>query len=147
MSTRDDVAPAHPCPIEGWFGEDVEGAYLVGRRCRRCNSWFFPPTFPACRNPACGGEDLESRPMSRRGSLWSFTVNYYPPPPPYVVPEGAEFEPYGVAAVALPVERMVVLGQLAHDVDHRALRLGMEMEVVIEPLADGLPVWKWRPAP
>jgi uncharacterized OB-fold protein len=117
----------------------------VGRRCRRCNSWFFPPTLSFCRNPACGGDDLDDLPMSRRGSLWSFTVNHYPPPPPYVVPEGAAFEPYGVAAVELATEQMIVLGQLARGVDARALRIGAEMEVVIEPLADGLAVWKWRP--
>lgn len=132
-------------PVGGWFGHDDDGAYLVGRRCRRCGSWFFPPTFAFCRNPVCAADDLEDLPMSRRGSLWSFTVNHYPPPPPYVVPEGATFEPYGVAAVELPAERMVVLGQLAWSVETAALRVGMEMEVVVEPLPDGLPVWKWRP--
>lgn len=132
-------------PIESWFGQDEHGAYLVGRRCRACNSWFFPPMLQFCRNPSCGSEELEELPMSRRGSLWSYTVNYYPPPPPYPEPLGDDFEPYGVAAVELSAERMIVLGQLARGVNVGGLQVGTEMEVVIEPLPDGLSVWKWRP--
>ncbi|MER3452185.1 MAG: benzoylsuccinyl-CoA thiolase [Acidimicrobiia bacterium] len=131
-------------PVATWFGRDAHGAYLVGRHCRSCGSWVFPPVTPFCPNPACGASDLEDRPMSRRGTLWSYTENRYPPPPPYVA--GEPFEPYTVAAVELAGERMIVLGQVANGVPTTALRVGLAMEVTIEPLPDGLEVWKWRPA-
>jgi uncharacterized OB-fold protein len=59
------------------------------------------------------------------------------------------FEPYGVAAVELATEQMIVLGQIARGTDVAALRVGQEMELVVEPLyesEDALhTVWKWRP--
>jgi uncharacterized OB-fold protein len=87
-------------------------------------------------------------PLSRRGTLWSFTNNCYPPPEPYVARE--PFEPYAVAAVALETEQMVVLGQVVPGVRVEDLRVGMQMELVLDTLfQDGereVVVWKWRPA-
>ena len=59
------------------------------------------------------------------------------------------FEPYGVAAVELADEQMVVLGQLARGTDIASLTLGEEMTLVAEPLFEDdeavHTVWKWRP--
>jgi uncharacterized OB-fold protein len=59
------------------------------------------------------------------------------------------FVPYTVAAVELPKERMVVLGQLAPGVDPTTLELGMEMELVLDTLFEDAEaehmIWKWRP--
>ncbi|MBV8950319.1 MAG: OB-fold domain-containing protein [Actinobacteria bacterium] len=133
--------------MEGWFGYDADGAFLVGSRCRACGSYFFPKQTFACRNPRCGSTDLEEVPLSRRGTVWSSTTNQFAPPPPY--PAREPFEPYTVVAVELPVERMVVLGQLARDCDPAALRVGDDVEVVIEPFYETDDathmVWKWRP--
>ena len=38
---------------------------------------------PTCPNPACEGDELEQVALSRRGTLWSYTENRYPPPAPY----------------------------------------------------------------
>ena len=88
-------------------------------------------------------DDVE---LSTRGTLWSFTDNRYAPPPPY--PAREPFEPYGVAAVELPAEQMVVLGQIASGTDIATLTVGTEMELVVEPLyedADAVrTVWKWK---
>jgi len=87
------------------------------------------------------------QPALRRGKLWSFTDNRYPPPKPYVAPE--PFEPYAVAAVELEREKMVVLGQVVKGVACADLRAGMEMELVLDTLyRDGendVVTWKWRP--
>jgi hypothetical protein len=60
------------------------------------------------------------------------------------------FEPYGIAAVELSEEKMVVLGQVARGVDMRALTIGMHMELISDVLyaddAREYLVWKWRPA-
>ena len=80
-------------------------------------------------------------------TLWSFTDNRYQPPPPYVSPD--PFVPYGVAAVELAEEHMVVLGQLATGTDVADLRVGDEVELVLDTLHEDddheYLVWKWKP--
>lgn len=130
--------------IEGWFTTDPEPA-LIGSRCGACGTVFFPKETFFCRNPHCGGSDLREMPLSRRGTLWSWTVNHYEGPPPTVAKP-----PYAVAAVELPAERIVVLGLVAEGTDPGALKLGDEMELVVETLfeEDGAEhlVWKWAKA-
>ena len=130
--------------IEGWFTADA----LLGTRCTDCGTYFFPPERVLCRNPACASTSLDDTELSKRGKVWSFSVNHYAAPAPYVGKE--PFEPYTVVAVELADEQMVVLGQLAEGVDPSTLKIGDEVEVVIEPLfsdEDGNEhiVWKWKP--
>lgn len=137
------LAPA----IEGWFTLDPDAPRLLGSRCGVCGTASFPPGRSYCPNPSCDGSGLETAELSRTGRLWSWTVNHYAPPPPYVSPD--PFEPYAVAAVELSEERIVVLGQLAPGVDPEALEIGTEMELVLGSLTaeDGgsLAIWNWRP--
>ncbi|MCA1726285.1 MAG: OB-fold domain-containing protein [Actinobacteria bacterium] len=129
--------------VEGWFSDRPE-PHLIGLRCGTCGSYSFPPGRASCPNPACGAEDLEEVALSRRGRLWSWTINRYAPPPPYVAAE--PFAPFAVAAVELAEERMVVLGQVVDVAEE--LALGDEMELVIDALHGGdegpSHVWKWR---
>ena len=86
--------------------------------------------------------------LSNRGRLWSYTSAGYQPPEPYLEPpEG--FAPFAIAAVELPDEGLVVLGQVPSDVSTEDLTVGMEMELVIDTLYaddEGTKViWKWRP--
>jgi hypothetical protein len=135
--------------IDGWFTTTGEAA-LIGTRCALCGSYFFPPERVLCRNPACASTDLEDVELSRRGKVWSFSVNHYAAPAPYVGKD--PFEPYTVVAVELGAEQIVVLGQLADDVDPSAMKIGDEVAVTIEPLftddeGNEHLVWKWRPVP
>lgn len=134
--------------VDGFFVADGDVASLLGTRCRVCGSYFFPRETFCCRNPGCASAELEQVPLSRRGRLWSFTDNRYPPPPPYVASD--PFVPYVVAAVELERERMVVLGQVAPGVPIESLRVGLEMELVADRLYEDdeheYLVWKWRPA-
>ena len=140
MKTR---APA----VEGWFTVDGDAPALVGSRCTACGTYAFPKESFFCRNPACGSREFEEVPLSRRGTVWSFTDNHYQPPPPFM--SGDEFVPYAIAAVELPAEKMVVLGQVVRGVDVSALRVGMEVELALETLYEDedheYVVWKWRP--
>ena len=133
--------------IEGWFTTDTRQPHLLGSRCRRCKSYFFPKEALFCRNPGCAGTEFEEVPLSRTGKIWSFTTNHYAPPAPYMSPE--PFVPYTVAAVELAEEKMVVLGQLAAGVDPKSLKVGMNVELVIDTLyedaASEYLVWKWKP--
>ena len=129
--------------IEGWFTTD-EDPRLLGSRCTSCGTYVFPKAALACPNPECAGDAFDEVKLSNRGRLWSWTVNHYAPPPPYVSPD--PFVPYGVAAVELTEEKLVVLGQVAGD--PADLKAGDEMELVVDTLfADDEGerlVWKWR---
>jgi uncharacterized OB-fold protein len=129
--------------VDGWFTTDDEPA-LLGTRCEACGTFFFPREDSFCRNPACDGTDLREVRLSRRGKVWASTVNRYAPPAPYVASD--PFEPFAVAAVELPEERMVVLGQVAGTSD--MLPVGTEVELVVDTLFEDdeqeVLVWKWR---
>jgi uncharacterized OB-fold protein len=135
---------------EGWFTEDGDGGpALVGTRCTACGTVFFPPGGFYCRNPECDGTDFVEAPMSRRGTIWSYTDARYQPPSPYVAAD--PYEPFAIAAVELAPEGIVVLGQLAGGVTVDDVAVGDEVELVVEPLftdGDGQQhtVWKWKPA-
>lgn len=143
MEKRKSRVPA----IAGWFVADGEIAHLLGSQCKICRSYFFPKETFFCRNPACRSTEFEEVALSRRGTLWSFTDNRYPPPAPYVAPD--PFVPYVVAAVELDKEKMVVLGQVVAGIGVDQLRAGQEMELVIDTLSEDSEneylIWKWRP--
>ena len=71
-------------------------------------------------------------PLSRRGKLWSYTENRYPPPAPY--PAAEPFEPFAIAAVELADEGMIILGKVVAGTLAADLKVGMEMELAVEPL-------------
>ena len=148
MSTANANASKPRIPaIEGWMRVDPDDPRLLGTRCRACGNYFFPKETTFCRNPRCTSSDLDEVALSRRGRLWSFTNNCYPPPAPYVASD--PFEPYAIAAVELEEEKMVVLGQVVAGVGIDELEAGMEMELVIDTLFEDDEgehlIWKWRP--
>ena len=71
-------------------------------------------------------------PLSRRGTLWSYTENRYPPPAPYPAPD--PFEPFAIAAVELAEEGLIVLGKVVEGTLAADLKVGMEMELTTMPL-------------
>lgn len=129
--------------VEGWFTLEDEPR-LLGLRCPECRTYVFPPRALACPNPECSASELEPVELSRTGTVWSYTVNHYAPPEPYVAPD--PFVPYAVAAVELADEQMVILGQVAGDPS--ALAVGAPVELVVDTLftddAGDHVVWKWR---
>ena len=128
--------------VEGWFTTG-EAPTLLGSRCGTCETVYFPPAGGFCRNPACDGEHFAEVELSRRGRIWSYTDARYQPPAPYQ-PRSDPYQPFALAAVELP-EGITVLGQVADGYGVDDLRVGAEVELVIEPLDDELLVWRWKP--
>ncbi|HXH55748.1 Zn-ribbon domain-containing OB-fold protein [Iamia sp.] len=132
---------------DGWFTTEPEPA-LIGHRCVECGTVAFPRPALGCPNPACTSDVLEPTPLSRRGRIWSYTDARYQPPPPYVVP-GAEHVAFCIAAVELPVEKIIVLGQVVAGTSIDDLRIGQEVEVVIDTLFTDdeaeHQIFKWQP--
>lgn len=135
--------------IEGWFTLDAAAPQLIGSRCSQCGTYYFPKQSGYCRNPACQSTDFEEVPLSRTGTIWSYTNTCYQPPEPFVSAD--PFEPFSIAAVELEKEAMIVLGQVATGYDVSQLKVGMPVELVLEPLHEDdeaiKMTWKWKPLP
>jgi uncharacterized OB-fold protein len=138
--------------IEGWFTTGDAPA-LLGTRCGKCSSVFFPRESSFCRNPACDGDeaDLTETELSRQGRVWSYTNAAFQPPPPYI-PRTDPYVPFALAAVELEAEGIVVLGQLADGYGVDDVSVGAPVELVVEPLYDDADsnttylTWRWKPA-
>jgi uncharacterized OB-fold protein len=132
--------------IDGWFTSGPRPA-LLGSRCARCATVFFPRLEGFCRNPSCSGEEFETFELSRRGTVWSYTDAQYQPPAPYI-PRAEGHEPFAIAAVEL-AEGLVVLGQVADGYGVADLRVGAEVELVVETLysdeTGDRTIWRWKP--
>lgn len=134
--------------IDGWWECDDAGRpQLIGGKCPACGTYVFPPRASNCPSPACDSDVLDLVPMSRRGTLWSYTENRYPPPAPY--PAQDPFEPFAIAAVELAVEGLIVLGKVVQGTLAADLKVGIEMELATMPLYvddDGAQriVYAWR---
>ena len=137
-----DLAPV----LEGWFTLNADKPHLLGSQCQSCSTYYFPQMrgeAKFCRNPDCESESFDTVELSRTGKVWSYTNAVYKPPEPFVAAE--PFVPYAIAAVQLEAESMIVLGQVVEGVNVEALEVGMDVELVLEPLADGKLTWKWKP--
>ena len=67
--------------VEGvWVIRD-DGPHLLGSTCLDCGTFAFPPQ-NGCQR--CAGTDTEPVELGNRGTLWTFTVQGFPPKaPPY----------------------------------------------------------------
>lgn len=146
-STLDAPATTAATPVvDGWFTTG-DAPTLLGARCTACDVTWFPRLSVSCPNPACAGDDVEQVPLSRRGTIWSYTDARYQPPPPYISPSG-DYEPFALAAVELP-EGLTVLGQLAQGYGVDDVTVGSQVELVVEPLyvdeSGERLIWRWQP--
>lgn len=134
--------------IEGWFTTGDQ-PHLIGSVCTSCTTVFFPKVVVAegstgyCRNPSCAGTEFNDTELSRTGTIWSYTDAQYQPPAPYQN-DGEEYTPFALAAVELS-EGLMVLGQLASGVSCADVKVGDEVELVIETLSNDELIWKWKP--
>ena len=133
-------------PIEeGLFTWPAAEPQLIGGRCKSCATYFFP-RFYAIHKPGCKERQVEDVLFSRRGKLDSYTIQYYPPPPPFINPE--PFVPYAIGMVSLP-EGIAILGMIT-GCKLEDIKLHMDVELIVEKAWDDNEgnealTWKWRP--
>lgn len=115
---------------EGLFTWPSDDPRLIGSKCKNCGRVSFPSQ-KSCS--ACTMEDMENISLEKKGTLWSWTIQGFPPKsPPYAKQETPQsFRPYGVGYVELPGQVRVETRLLENDPDK--LSIGMEMELVFEP--------------
>jgi uncharacterized OB-fold protein len=124
MPTRVPVA-------DGVFTWPSEQPRLLGSRCTTCGNHMFPVQ-GGC--PKCMGVETETVELSERGTLWTWTIQGFPPKaPPFIGDDDPQtFRPFGVGYVELPGEVKVEARLTVADPEQ--LRIGMEMELVLEPI-------------
>jgi uncharacterized OB-fold protein len=112
---------------QGVFTWPSDTPRLIGSRCAACGIVTFPSQ-DSC--PRCASTEMKEHLLPRRGHLWAWTTQEFPPPsPPYSGSVADAFVPYGVGYVELAGEVRVE----TRLTETEGLRTGMEMELVLVP--------------
>lgn len=101
---------------------------LTVPECASCGFVHFPCP-PLC--PRCHAGPMRLRPVSGRGRIFSFTVQYNPP-----APQLAELCPYNIAIIELEEEPSVHLVSNIVDAAPEALAVGLPVTVVWQRQGD-----------
>lgn len=133
--------PAAP----GLFTWPSDAPELIGSKCESCGSHFFPKQ-AEFHKPGCAGGPVQEVKLSRRGTLVSYTIQHFPPPPPFV--RADPYVPMMVGTVAIP-EGIQIPGQLL-GFKPEELKSGVEVEVVVDTLyvdeeGNEALTWKFQP--
>jgi uncharacterized OB-fold protein len=102
-----------------WTG-GADGHLMVSR-CTQCNLWVSPP---AADCPDCGGT-LGAQPVSGRGTVFTYTVNYQPFNPAVPVP-------YVIAIVELEEQPDLRIAANIVDCEPDSVHIGLAVEVGFE---------------
>ena len=118
----------------------LEDVRLLGTRCKKCKEVMFG-TYASCAN--CASEEVESVPLSKFGTLWTYTVIYHCPPGSY---RGSKdpFVPFVEGLVELP-DGVRVLSVIDCEIDK--VKIGMKLELVCYELYEnekGQSVVAWK---
>jgi uncharacterized protein len=117
------------------FWQGLAAGKLLIQRCTACGTWRHPPS-PICAR--CRSFDAEWVPASGCATLYSFTVVHR------AVHAAVEpWVPYVVAVVEL-VEGVRLVSRLV-EVMPAAVRIGMALRCVIEPISAGFALPLFRP--
>jgi uncharacterized protein len=145
MTTEADPPRAIAAVVEGLFETSREGPRLVGTRCLSCRALYFPETV-SCRNPDCSDKQVERALLPDRGTLYSYTIQYYQPPSLFRVDDWA---PYAIGLVNLGegLRVMSILSGIALD----AIEIGMPLQLhigtlYVDPEQGAVATFMFRPA-
>jgi uncharacterized OB-fold protein len=120
-------------PIQdGLYTWPAESPQLIASKCQACGEVAFPKQ-SSC--PNCAGDATDEVLLARKGKLWTWTIQHFPPPAPPFAGDPETFVPFGVGYIELPEGIRVESRLTVNDPD--ALEIGMEMELVIEKFMDG----------
>jgi uncharacterized OB-fold protein len=129
------VADANPAQVpiaEGLFTWPSDEPRLIGSACEDCSLVAFPAQ-DHC--PGCGSDRVAEHLLDRRGTLYTWTTQSFPPvAPPYVGDTNkATFEPFGIGWVQVS-DTLMIEARLTEN-DPEKLEFGMPVELVLIPLS------------
>ncbi len=125
-----------PTPTSRPFWEATARGEFMIQHCRRCDAYVF---YPRINCTGCGSLELEWRPTSGRGSVYSYTVARRPTHPAF-----ADRVPYVIAIVELEEGPRVTTNLV--DCDPEKVKIGMPVRVVFEDPVDGIAIPVFQPA-
>jgi len=102
------------------FKTNAEEVVLVGNKCPQCGAAFFPKA-EFCTQ--CLNKELEEMPLSKRGTLYSYTITR--------VPVGRHPIPHAIGMITLPEKVRITVPLIMSEKD---FKIGEEMEMVISTL-------------
>ena len=131
---RPPAIPNDPLTTNFWQG--ARHGELWIQRCRSCGTYIHLPR-PVCRN--CQSFDVAGERVSGRGTLYSFTQTFKAFHPFFV-----DRVPYIIATVTLAEQEGLQFLTNLVGIDETEARMGMDVEVDFEELAQGyvIPVFK-----
>lgn len=89
------------------FELGAAGVSLIGSQCDGCGAYYFPQAL-SCRNPRCDDKRVKRVHLAQRGTLVSYTIQRYRPPPLF---RKDEWAPYAIGLIDLG-EGLEVMGIL-----------------------------------
>lgn len=111
---------------EGLIRFDPDGPRLMGGRDPKTGETVFPmPVGPLAAR-------FEPTALGREGTLWSYTVQRFPPKTPFIG-DAKNFKPYAVGYIELPGE-IIVETRIKTD-NLASLRIGMPMRITTDAFA------------
>ena len=115
---------------EGLFTGLDDDPSLLGAQCRSCGTYTCPVR-AGC--PNCGSTAMETRPLERTGTLWTWTTQGFVPKVPFTGTFFATdpFEPWFVGLIELPGQ--LRLESILVGCSQETLRIGMPMRLVLMP--------------
>lgn len=135
------LAPARPLPqadpVTERFWTSVRDGAMELQQCDACHRFIF---YPRGLCPHCLSGQLTWRPVAGTGALHAFTIVYRHPHPAFMAAA-----PYAVAFVELTEGVRMLANLVGIDPTPEALRIGMPLEIVYEPVADGVALPTFRP--
>ena len=99
---------------------------LMSAKCNSCGTYFFPKENYQHR-PGCSRKGVEDILLPNKGTLASYVIQHYAPPPPFKTEKS--ITPYGIGLVEFKDEKIQVAGIITNT-DLKSLKLGMKMETV-----------------
>lgn len=116
--------------VDGLVETGPAGPRLLGSHCLGCDTLYFPQ-MQSCPNPACHDKRIEPAPLPAEGTLYSYTIQRYQPPPLFRMDD---WQPYVLGLVDLGAG-LRVMGMLS-GIGEDEVEIGMKLRLVIEPLYD-----------
>ncbi len=113
---------------EGLFEVSDGVPRLIGSHCLSCDALYFPRAL-SCRNPDCLEKNVERRLLADRGTLYSFTIQRYRPPPLFRMDDWTPFA-LGLVDLGCGLRVMGMLTGIPLD----QIQIGLPVKLVVETL-------------
>src|SRR5574341_52051 len=127
-----------PDPVTQPYWDSVKAHGMKLQKCAACGKFIF---YPRAVCPFCFSRDLRWTPVSGKGRIYGFTINYQK-----VIQSFAAEVPYVIALVELEEGARLMTNLVGVEPDPAKIKVGMEIMVQYEDVTDAITLPKFKPA-